>query len=592
MGNKPMKYLAETLAFTPKSIESDIISDSLSVPNLAELCLIGNFENSIVDELREKDITVYQMPSTFKNEEEFNDLFQNKRLVHKGYLLNFNIKQVNDDELLFQGKEVSYLFKGVSNISANHLKMICSVEHEGKHYVDRIDLYSYRSRKNVCADLQEVLGIQKSEKDLLNIYKYFERKMRQSTSIEVEKPVLLSQVEIREAKKALKTFDLITFFTDLITELNYIGETNNKRLIFLIALSRKLPSPISGAIRSASSSGKTFLLETLGSILPEEELVFASRLTSGSLYYLPKDFLRQKLLIIDETKGASEATEYSIRSLQSRKKLTLAVVKRDNTGKQKTVMFDVLGPISFLDSSTSFDTNPENLNRTLILQLDESPEQTLRIFEAQKKKRSLDTINKDLSSQIKLAKNMQRLLRPIPVIIPFIDQINFPPQYLDSRRKFEMLLTLTETICFLFQYQRKIIQKEKGEFLEATIQDYKLAYELTIEIFQATFTDLDQFSHALLNEIKDAVLIQAKQKKVDIGEITFSRKDLLDWTNRREHELKKLLPNLERLDYLIKKAQGRGGRFTYTLNFKQIMEPDLGITHPDELFSPDLVVTK
>jgi DNA primase len=334
------------------------------------------------------------------------------------------------------------------------------------------------------------------------------------------------------------------------------------------------------------------LLEVITSITPDEEVVFASRVSPSSLFYMPKDYLSHRLLIIDESNGASDATEYSIRTLQSRKKLTLAVVKRDNTGKPKTTMFDVLGPISFLDSSTSLETNPENLNRCFILQLDESNEQTERIFQEQKRKRNLDTKREDISSQIKLAKNMQRLLRPLPVVIPFIEKLNFPSHYLDSRRKFDMLLSLTETICFFHQAQRKIIQTEKGEVLEATIADYKLAYELTISIFQATFTDLDQFSHALLNEIKDTVLIQAKETNVKVEELVFNRKDILDWTNRREHELKRLLPNLERLDYLIKKAQGRGGRYSYTLNFKQITKPDLGITHPDELFGRDLVATK
>ena len=53
-------------------------------------------------------------------------------------------------------------------------------------------------------------------------------------------------------------------------------------------------------------------------------------------------------------------------------------------GGTVTKQIMVKGPVSFIESTTSDTLHPENASRAIILKMDESPEQTQRILEAQR----------------------------------------------------------------------------------------------------------------------------------------------------------------------------------------------------------------
>ena len=83
----------------------------------------------------------------------------------------------------------------------------------------------------------------------------------------------------------------------------YVGEERNKQLGYLIATSRKLAKPLSAIVRSESGAGKSFLMESVAELMPPEDVKYFSRLTPQSLYYMGKDELVHKLLIVDERDG-------------------------------------------------------------------------------------------------------------------------------------------------------------------------------------------------------------------------------------------------------------------------------------------------
>lgn len=71
--------------------------------------------------------------------------------------------------------------------------------------------------------------------------------------------------------------------------------------------------------------------------------MFWSRLTPQALYYVEKDFLKRKLVVIEEREG-SDAADYSIRALQSKHKLVQAVpIKDPATGTIRTCTMEVEG---------------------------------------------------------------------------------------------------------------------------------------------------------------------------------------------------------------------------------------------------------
>ena len=189
----------------------------------------------------------------------------------------------------------------------------------------------------------------------------------------------MTDAERDDALALLRRPDLLDQVGRDIDALGYVGEPINTRLLYLVAISRKLADPLSAIILSQSGAGKSGLTEVLEQLTPPEDVVLLTRLTPQSLYYVDPGFLDQKLVIVEERYGSLEA-DYSIRVLQSRKKLIAAApIKDPQTGALKTRIFTVEARAAFIEATTAGSVNHENATRCFELAMDESPAQTARI---------------------------------------------------------------------------------------------------------------------------------------------------------------------------------------------------------------------
>jgi hypothetical protein len=93
--------------------------------------------------------------------------------------------------------------------------------------------------------------------------------------------------------------NLIAAILDDCEALGFVGEEKPKLLAYLIGLSRKLPNPLSGIVVSGSGAGKSALAELLELLTPPEDVLFYSRITPQSLYYMDHD-LKGMLLLLEE----------------------------------------------------------------------------------------------------------------------------------------------------------------------------------------------------------------------------------------------------------------------------------------------------
>lgn len=365
----------------------------------------------------------------------------------------------------------------------------------------------------------------------------------------------------RQAQSFLKSPDLLERILSDMELLGYVGEDKTKLLGYLIALSRKLPKPLSGIVASISSSGKSTLLDTIELLTPKEDVVFASRLTPQALYYMPKHALKHKLLIIEERAG-SEPADYSIRSLQSKGRLSLAIPV-----KNQTVFFEVEGPVSVLETTSDKRINQENSSRCFILQLDESKEQTERIHNLQRLYKTDEGIlQRARQSQIiMLHTQAQRLLKNIPVVIPYAQKLSFPAHSVFSRRENQKFLTLIEAITLLHQYQRKIVKKFNSEFIQSSVSDYKAAFEL----YEGTYLSCLLGSHPLAGALFKAIKGIAKD--------AFTRSDIAKIINWPKYKVRDNISYLEQAGLLIIIEKTKGGNILYKLD-KQIE-----LTSPEEL---------
>jgi ABC-type dipeptide/oligopeptide/nickel transport system ATPase component len=366
----------------------------------------------------------------------------------------------------------------------------------------------------------------------------------------------------------------------------YVGEEQNKQLTYLIATSRKLSKPLSAIVRSESGAGKSYLMECVAELMPPEEVQYFSRLTPQSLYYMGKDELVHKLLIVDERDGSEEA-EYPIRTLQTRRKLTLAVpVKDPSSGKIQTKQIEILGPIAYMESTTSAAINPENANRSFEIFLDVSDEQTRRIYVAQQKSHTLEgwKVHRQREEVLRRHHNAQRLLKPVKVLIPYTGKIKFPVSWTRGRRDHDRLLCLIEVIAFLHQFQRETRTGEEGEYIEATLADYALAYELARTAFAHALTDMPREARLLLSHIRAMVKEWSERLSLDEKDYGFRRRDVREYTKQPDHLVKRAMRMLEELEYLHVRRSGRGGSFVYHLaKTPADKDPLDGLTTPEQL---------
>jgi DNA primase/DNA-binding transcriptional ArsR family regulator len=446
-------------------------------------------------------------------------------------------------------------------------------------HVDTIDLYASRSRTEYAKRAAKALGVgaEAVEADLLALVVEGEKAAETTASESEPQPAAMGEAERLEALGFLRRGDLLDQVARDIDALGYVGEETNKRLLYFVAVSRKLDDPLSAIVLSQSGAGKSGLTEVIERLCPPEDVVLLTRLTPQSLYYTEPGFLDRKLVIVEERYGSMEA-DYSIRVLQSRKKLIAAApVKDPQTGNMRTKVFTVEARAAFIEATTASSVNHENATRCFELQMDETEEQTKRIHERQRLLRTgrgLE-LRRQAEAITRRHWNAQRLLEPLPVVIPFADRLSFPSSWMRTRRDHARFLNLIEVSAFLHQHQR---ERTPDGAIVASLADYEAAYALAGEVLRETLTDVKR-------PLREA--LQRIQAFAAEGEGSVSRREVREALGLPDSTVRRWLSELVELEYLVASEGGKGGAgktTRYRLVAREAKgEPILGLLTPDEL---------
>ncbi len=446
-------------------------------------------------------------------------------------------------------------------------------------HVDTIDLYASRSRTEYAKRAAKALGVgaEAVEAALLALVVEGEKAAEAPASEGEPQPAAMSEAERLEALGFLRRSDLLDQVARDIDALGYVGEETNKRLLYFVAVSRKLEDPLSAIVLSQSGAGKSGLTEVIERLCPPEDVVLLTRLTPQSLYYTEPGFLDRKLVIVEERYGSMEA-DYSIRVLQSRKKLIAAApVKDPQTGNMRTKVFTVEARAAFIEATTASSVNHENATRCFELQMDETEEQTKRIHERQRLLRTgrgLE-LRRQAEAITRRHWNAQRLLEPLPVVIPFADWLSFPSSWMRTRRDHARFLNLIEVSAFLHQHQR---ERTSDGAIVASLADYEAAYALAGEVLRETLTDVKR-------PLREA--LQRIQALAAEGEGSVSRREIREALGLPDSTVRRWLSELVELEYLAASEGGKGGAgktTRYRLVAREAKgEPILGLLTPDEL---------
>jgi 5S rRNA maturation endonuclease (ribonuclease M5) len=457
---------------------------------------------------------------------------------------------------------LSYAARVHSNL-LGRLRVTVKVTKGEAFHVDTIDLYASRSRAEFAKRAAKALSVVPDvvEGALLALLVEAEKvaEAQDPESDSAAPAVTMTDTERADALAFLKRKDLLDQVAKDVDALGYVGEDVNKRLLYLVAVSRKLEDPLSAIVLSQSGAGKSGLTEVIEKLCPPEDVVLLTRLTPQSLYYTEPGFLDQKLVIVEERYGSMEA-DYSIRVLQSRKKLIAAApVKDPQTGNMRTKIFTVEARAAFIEATTASSVNHENATRCFELSMDESPEQTRRIHDRQRLMRTERGLQLRQEADVISRRhwNAQRLLEPLPVVIPFADRLTFPDAWMRTRRDHARFLNLIEVSAFLHQHQRERRNgalASQGQAIVAALADYEAAYGLAASVLAETLSDIRKPLREALERIRGL----AEEHKG-----TISRREIREALGVPDSTVRGWLSQLVELEYLETDAsKGGAGKVT------------------------------
>ena len=325
----------------------------------------------------------------------------------------------------------------------------------------------------------------------LELYRLNE--IKQQATAPIAKP--LTEGERQSALESLKSLHLMEQTIADLQNTGLQGEQENSMILFIAMTSRKCHDPLSVICLAKSGMGKSYLMEKVADCIPDEDKKEHTQFTGNSFYYYKREEIRGKVFLIEDLDGAQEVM-FPIRELQTKKRISKTLTVKDKNGQLKTVTLVVEGPVSVIGCTTREKLYEDNANRSILIYINGSKEQDIKIMDYQKKLRAgIIDYTKERAVQQKL-QNMQKLLQPIRIVNPFAPLIDLPQEMFKPRRTLPLLLSFIESITFYHQHQREYqTDPETAEaYIETTPQDIECAFELLKETL---FRKSDELSEAL-----------------------------------------------------------------------------------------------
>lgn len=475
----------------------------------------------------------------------------------------------------------------ISPVGNNGKSIIKALTDKSTIHIDKFDLYSDRSRTAFVNKVSELAGIETAEIEQAFIetigqYEQFKKPEKQTGT---GNPLDNAPESVKaEAMAMLKSPDLLDIISRDIEKIGIAGEKDLRKQLYLIMTSRLLDKPLSGIVYGASASGKSYMIETIAKMMPDEQVIHAHDITPEALHYLPENSLVHKIVIAGERiedkrakNGKAEDNTKALREIIASGKLSKMLTVKDKDGNHVAKIIEQKGPIVYLESTTSTTIHDEDATRLLPLITDESSRQTESIIDAIKK--DAVGIAKDKIAVEKILskhKTAQRLLKQYAVRIPFADSLNLPYDVVSTRRAFPQLISFIQAIALLRQYRKQIENKNGIEFINADSSDYEIAFNLISKLFARIYSPVNQKSLELLNTI------DSKTKNSADGFCDFTISQLYKWAGISESGIRRRLKELVNRGIIKENTESKP--YVYTLDRPELLEQaELNLIDPEAL---------
>lgn len=522
----------------------------------------------------ELPITIVELPEGHS----LNDMWQNYGADGILELINETPKAkvsgnalvvTGESKIQYKGKSASYYIMGNLPMDMGNMRIslqIIANESVRKHRL-KIDLFETSNVEYHCKELSEKHGFDYHllEADLVELTDLLEQYRDElfnldSSSLSEE----LSEKELtpRAEEKAVEFLTKPQLFKNIDTLLEQsgiIGENNNRKILFTVASSYKMPYPLHAMVQASSGSGKSHLINSIAECMPQDELFDTTSITSKSLYYCTDKQLNNKLLVIQDWDGLDDDARFALREIQSFKKLKRTTIEKTVTGNRKTVKRAVKANLASLIATTQSEVYQDNESRTIMLGIDESTEQTLRIIQRQNQKKS-GVVNSEKEQEAKqLLRNCIRMLKPYQVINPYADKIELPLDAKMLRRLNEQFQDFICQITLLHQYQRKTDAQGR---LIATKEDVKLAVEIFFDAIVMKVDELNGSTRQFFDTLKDYVKSQPAGSTHK-----FTQREIRQYTKLSNTPVNNYIKQLLEMEYIQISSGSVNRGFHYVISY-------------------------
>lgn len=465
--------------------------------------LLTSHENGVLSHLLTKAKTIFDGKEA--EQEPVQKLIVEEVEKPKKAVYNQLIEQ-SSTRFQFSTQTAIYWILGGLKNELDSLRISLHIEAlDGRKYRCRPDLYESKQAEKVAKECGMKLGLNPEavEKDLSILTDLLDEK-RVTNQQTTEKPKVqpIPEKEKGNLMEFLKSENLMKKLNEQIGKSGVVGEENTRLLLLMAASTYITQNPLHVLIQGSSGSGKTHLMSSICSLLPQESVHRLTRVTDGSLYNYGEYELANQLLAFEDMDGLGEHAIYALRELQSSHMLSSSTSGKDVLGNNKGKMVIVRGPIASLACTTRGDIYEDNVSRCLTVAVDESKEQTRRVISHQNAKEA-GLWNETTAEKSRLfIRRLMQLIKPLEVVNPHAHEVCLPEGIQKERRLNGIYHLLVRQVALWYQYQRK--RDNQGRVI-ATADDLELAGKLMFECMVLKVDELDVQLRSFLEALKEYI---------------------------------------------------------------------------------------
>ena len=336
----------------------------------------------------------------------------------------------------------------------------------------------------------------------------------------------MSLEEIKDLKFDLQDVNLLDKIVDSFNE-KIIGESNNKKMIFLACLSKDLPKDyrMSIFISSSSSAGKSNITNRILDVFSDDVMEYTGFTDSFYMRKLGNTSLDGKILKLEQMEKENkdgQADLFRLKHQLSEGKTKVGISERNEEGKWEAKDMIVYGFPVFISTTTNPEIQIETINRMFLIELDESKNQThsitkqvLNQYSTLKKENTWGIQINELKKLVEIYKNRAREIESI--IIPYGQKLEklFENGNMELRRDLKKILNLTCVIAFSHFANRRSIsevvtvakdsfetQQEYHYHLIADIEDFEEALKIGKDVIKQTLNKVNSQTITIITIVK------------------------------------------------------------------------------------------